>query len=492
MWRAMVGVVAAIAVFVICSAPLTPMVGGDIGQYQSMLQSWFNHGSPDLRTGDIRDFTRIVEANGLHHTRPYEGYEASRVNGRQYCYHFWLYSLCGLPAKWLLHVVHGNEFAAFQWTNAACLLATLAIVMWVTRRTGEKDAGNLMLLALASAGPLLWYLRWSSPEAWCFCCVLLSLMALDRRRYALAALLASVAATQNQPIIFVALLPVLWSLRERHWRTTAIAALAVAPALLPPLFYWTYFHTPSLIVTLGSFDSGRISWSRTWSFLTDLNQGLLPYVPILLVLSFVAAGRALMTRNWFVLSGFAAFLAMVIACEPTTDWNAGECGIMRYAIWTLPILAWLVVRGLAANAALHRWALVGVLGQLVMFSSHNGQQYFRAHTPWAAFVLSYAPALYSPEPEIFYERTPRLDEASREDIPAVFVRDDGIVTKILVDKAHSYKLTTLLEHGAGSPVGFSDSLSVRLNYLQPSAGTLRASADYRKRLARWRRTYGIW
>src|SRR5207253_2124894 len=110
--------------------------------------------------------------------------------------------------------------------------------LWVALfRNPAPEWERALFAGLAAVGPALWYLRWPHPEIFTWAFVLISLVLLRRREYPQAAASAAIAALQNPPVVFLALLAVGLSLRERRLRLTAAAAGAASCALLPCVFY---------------------------------------------------------------------------------------------------------------------------------------------------------------------------------------------------------------------------------------------------------------
>jgi hypothetical protein len=109
--------------------------------------------------------------------------------------------------------------------------------------------------------------------------------------------------------------------------------------------------------------------------------------------------------------------------------------MMRYAVWMLPLFAWLIAEcGLPARR-LVRWAGMGITVQAVILLGLGRVQSYVHQTPLAQFVLTRAPELYDPEPEIFIERQlHREDQYNPAWLPLPFVTNNGRVTKILLDR----------------------------------------------------------
>jgi hypothetical protein len=416
-----------------------PVLNGDIWDYLYPWQALLDHGTPDVRNEDLAALYPVLQANG------YEGLGPRTLDnlpehtglyptptGRYFACHFWLYPLAALPARLALSLVGGNQLAAFQVTNVLLFLAALYLVLF----HGPAAASQRFALGgLTAVSPALWYLSWPSPEVFTWSLVLASLVFLGNRRYVAAAVLAGLAAMQNPPVFFLGLFIAVCAYRERRLGLTVRTLACAALALVPAAFYEYFYGVPSTIVTHGGTDSRLISWGRTLSFLTDLNQGMLPYVPFVLVLSGVALWRALRQRHVEGLGIIGVLSLMIVAAETTTNWNSGAIGMMRYAVWMLPVFAWLIAAVLPPGRRLAVAVAAAVAIQAMIAARPHGVENYLTPTSLAHFVLTKAPALYNPEPEVFVERQLHTEETlTPAMLPIPFVTNGWHVTKLLVDR----------------------------------------------------------
>ena len=110
----------------------------------------------------------------------------------------------------------------------------------------------------------------------------------------------------------------------------------------------------------------------------------------------------------------------------TGNWNSGCTGLMRYAVWQVPVLAWLVAEALDGERDRLR-ILSGVvvpcqaLFRLVAALVPGYVTDHLAHNVVARFALDRYPRLYTPVAEVFAERT--LGKEGR--IPPVTVYSAG-------------------------------------------------------------------
>lgn len=416
---------------------LPPVADGDAGEYALMTVSLLRHLSPDVRSADVAR----VAADSLGHGTPanfvdvLKGYYPT-AGGRRYSYHFWGYSLLAVPARLVLRPFGADPFKAFPLVNALCLL----LALWCTLRTSTLEApARAAAFALTLFSPALALLRWPHPEVYTYAMVSLALLWAAEGRTARAILAAALGASQNPPLVL--LVAALWALGCRRAlrggagrgaaRAIARCSLAVLPALVPPLFYFVAYGTPS-VVARESASWSNLSLGRALELFFDLDIGLLPYLPLTLALflaSVVAA--ALVRRSVRPLALAALLLLMALACSVTGNWNHGTSGPSRYAIWMLP-LVFAGVLDLRANLPARRRAL-GVL--LALAAASQGAialarggiaarpDYFE-HSYAARAVLLRAPRLYRPSPEIFVTRTVHANQLPT-DAPVAYVAGGG-------------------------------------------------------------------
>jgi hypothetical protein len=222
------------------------------------------------------------------------------------------------------------------------------------------------------------------------------------------------------------------------------------------------FGQPSPLVLAGAYDRRHVSVSRALELFVDPNLGLLPYVPLTLVLALVLALVHLARRRaeaeeraspaWLL----AAVALVAFASTGAANWNHGTVGPSRYGLWLLPflfvLLAWAlegpgsgarrVAVPLAVFAALSQGAIAFARGGV-----HAPEDYTR-HSLVARWVLERWPALYNPTSEIFIERTEHreINPALPRTEPVVY-RSAAGCRKAWLQKRH---VATIAE-SCGSP-----------------------------------------
>lgn len=416
-----------------------PRVVGDGAEYLVVAEALARHASPDLRSGDREAVRQLLDRKGLTGgERLREVPEVRGRDGRAYGIHFWGYPLATLPARATLGWLGVDALRAPQVTNALLLVAAVGLVLY---RSPAPEGARRTLAALTLLSPAFWFVLWPHPEVFSFALTTAALVWRDAGRRGLAVGAAALASTQNPPLVLLALGLSAEGVRD-GWRTReagriAPLVLGLLPALVPGLFSLWQFGTPSLL-TRGSVSPANLSLRRTLELVVDPNIGLLPYAPVVVVGSLVAAFRAGgRTFAW------ALALAMAFLCTATCNWNSGTSGPARYGVWIYPVILWGFVYpvgrpGDRGTPRLRGLAGVAIVSQALLIASRGGMEprmdYLR-HSAAARLLLDHWPSLYNPSYEIFVERTRRGEEPFPGPDPIVY-RYRTRCRKALAQKRH--------------------------------------------------------
>ncbi len=436
---------------------------GDGWEYLVTLESLDRHASFDIRDDDIAAALARVKPDDLAgqpitfeagmgmYTREANNPDAYRTTaaGVRYPLHFWLYPVVAYPAKLGLRLVGGQELNALRVTNGGLFLFGLGMLLFASKPGWER---RVSLAVLVGVTPVVWYLPFTGAEVFSFGLIAAAMACYDRERYGLAALLAGLAATQNPPLVLVAGVCMLAALWRRKWGQSGWAVLGTGAAFLPVAFYLLTFGRPGLISDEHT-NTKYIGLDRTLCLLFDLNIGLLPYVPLLVVAVAAAGLRLLLKFDVRALLIGAAVAGMLLGVQVQVNWNSDCRGMMRYLVWMLPPLAWIAAEGLP------RWWLAGLAaagtlasGWVLLYDPPSNENYLE-HRPLARWVMTKAPNLYNPQHEVFVERQIHNDDAYRLDavagapadyrvaLPLGFGRDNGEITKILANRESAKRLT---------------------------------------------------
>lgn len=424
---------------------------GDAWEYLATAEALANHGSADIRPGDVHTMFERVD---LWRPRESGARPAAEVYAREldhgfvtapdgavHARHFWMYSLFAVPAHMALEAVGAPAFNALIVTNAWMLAAALALVLLPGAGTGRD---RLTFAALLLASPVVWYVTFTGVEVFSWSLVIVAVVALDRQRHGTAAFAAGLAATQNPPLVLLAGVPVLLALR-RGRRADAVRALAGASIALLPVA-WTEWHFGEPILIAATIDVGRISLARTATLIADLNVGLIAYAPWLLIALPLAVVRLVSRRDAIGLAVAVAMGGVALAVQSQLNWNTDGRGLMRYLLWMLPAFTWLVFRESRQwwRTGMATAAIATTVGIAVWDPPRDTS--WLEHRALARAVLHHAPTLYEPDPEIFTERAVHAEapptwvlngvrDGWRVALPVAIGRASGEVTTLLLDRA---------------------------------------------------------
>lgn len=429
----------------------TLQLAGDWAEYVRMTHSLMRHGTPDWRASDKRTLRQVLLKNGVtsHDTdfvlrSNYQGFYRAH-NGGFYSWHFWFYSLLAVPFYLLLLVTSGNPLQAFEFLN---ILLLFGGCFGACKILGGINARSVTLVGLSAVGPVLLITKWVHAETFLWCCVLLAMAFLLRRRYALAALCFAVGSWQNSPLLLAAFCcafaAFLGAKKEGVMRPFFASVAAACVAFVPMGFYFALFGVPSLISREGYAGVRYASWSKMWSLLFDLNHGLILFAPGLLLLFFAAIVFAVKRRKEYIIGLALLFCVLAWAVTWTPVWLAAMAGVQRYAVWLMPMLAG-VVAAVPRRDQTWRAALgLAVLIQAALVAPHDGRNDSLEVKPAARLVWDVAPSQYNPEYVVFGQRVLGREGAVRwRQLPVSYISNRGDATKILVDAA---SLATLPQH----------------------------------------------
>jgi hypothetical protein len=425
------------APFLLAPLVAAPRPYGDAGEYVLMAESWFRHGGPELQPGDVAALRAHYGARGwpLPEEAIVGNYHEAK-DGRRYAYHFWGYSLLGVPLRSALEK-WGEPLRALPLLNGLLFAAALAAagLAWPAAL-----AERLLLAGLLASSPALGFLLWPHPEVLSFAGVTLALVARERGALAAASAFAGMAALQNPPLVLLAggllALAVIEAMRTHRPARGLAAAAGLALALLPALFYSRNFGTWNLAIRPAEA-AESLSFPRSLDLFFDLNLGLLCVAPVALLLYLALVVASLVRRrDYRLLAEAALVLALAFACTANSNWNNGTTGPSRYTTWIAPILFVGVVRGTATSGPERKaWRVAlaaAFLSQTAILLARGegiGREDHLEHSGAARLVLDHVPALYRPTHEVFWERT--LHHEAWPEGPVVYERE-GRCRKALV------------------------------------------------------------
>jgi hypothetical protein len=450
---------------VVAALVLPPRPHGDAGEYLLTLESFYRHGSPELRPQDVASLRRILQESGrtLDENRVLSHFHRGR-DGRLYDYHFWGYSLVGLPARHLVALLGLDPLRALPLTNAVLFLLALVAAGGLPWPAGRR----LVLGGLLLFSPALAFLLWPHPEVFSFALVSVALCLSLSGWRSLAILAAALASVQNPPLVL--LVGLLWlralaGMVMKGEKATAARggiravlgpSLAALPALGPAAFFQWQFGVFNLSVR-PSEAAQSLSLSRALDLIVDPNLGVFLHAPLTLLLALAGALAALAHRRPLpAVLVFGLLPLLTFACTANSNWNNDTSGPSRYVVWMLPILAVAAAAETGGPASrrparVAAWALaLAVATQAAAVLVRGGPvapSDFLEHSPVARWVLERWPALYSPAPEVFVERT--LGHEGPYTGPVIYRDGSGRCRKAWLQWRHA----AVLEAECGPPPG---------------------------------------
>lgn len=400
-----------------------PELTGDGQEYYLMLESLYNHQSPELRQEDIDSFNNLYEKYGFKFyefkkENAYSGYFQAN-NNNFYSYHFFGYSLINIPVKSFLELIKFNPLKVFQITNAL-LLSLMILIIYKLKFSKRKKA---ILIAIAVFNPIIWFVLWSHTELFCYVLAILAIILSLNKKYFWGILCASIASVQNFPLIIISVIISIYILYNSFVKSrlfkfdfrVLLNLMPIAIAAWPFVFYWLNFGTFNLIAKIGGADFKFITFQKFYELIFDLNIGALPYMPVILIISIVLFLYLFIKfrklRTILLTSLFMLFFMFFFA-STTNNWNHGTTGPSRYVLWSVIPFVFFIFYLFIREFELSRKFIISisfglVINIIILISVFlPGVSFGNAnHSYLATFILNNFPEIYSPSPEIFAERT---------------------------------------------------------------------------------------
>ena len=351
--------------------------------------------------------------NNIVIPKDFRGYFQSEDNV-WYSYHFWFYSLCCLPFFAGLHFFNLNELQCFQITN---LILFLLPLLFIAFHNKLSNFSKFWFLAFSAVNPVLFYINWSHPEVFSYTFVLLAILFFINRNHKTAVVMSSLASLQNPPVIIFTLFLLVVAWMKKSWEIKELGLLLLSAALtcLPFIFYYIKFHTVSLITFYGEASLSEISTGKILSLFFDLNFGLFPYMPILLLFTLFTCFVSLRKKDFFVPSLWGVLFLMAVVASSQANWNSGMMYINRYAVYMIPIVILMAIYSIRffskrTISVLFRSSLIvtGCITGVLMLNNDYANYLKFNYLSKSAMTLY--PGSYNPDFEIFGERAQGAEE----------------------------------------------------------------------------------
>ena len=376
-------------------------------------------------------------------------------NGDMLSWYFFTYSLACVPFMLLLKIIGVSLTKTWLIANVIFYTSSLFITY---KYTDIKYRDRMLLLLLLSINPCIFYLWWPSAEVFIFSCVVMAMVFWSRKKYRLAALMASLAASLNTVLLllcfFIGLSFLITLLTEKQsknvkailyackseWKEIILLGVCYLPAIIP-LFYNLYLvGNINRVAASGVINAYNHNiFEYFLSYLFDLNYGYFPYFSFVFILFCIMGIMAIRRKQYHIVIYCITFFAIILGCCSSNHINCGMEAIARYSAWTAPVMIFTVV--------LYYQKVFSFIGRLVAKSSiviticiltiisisySNSTRNYMYFTPWTQMVLNNTPWLYSPLYVTFISRANHID-GEHNILPTYYLDENNNVKKMLVN-----------------------------------------------------------
>lgn len=442
-------------------------VRGDGYEYIAQVEAWINHQSMDFREEDYLSIRsdhgenlELTTRNWLQYTDRHK-YIAN--NGKQYAPHFGGYALVVVPGKMLFKALGITPVKSFPATNTMMYTMALMVIFFCAKISFEKKFYLMLLLVF---NPAVFYISWVHTEIFSFAFAVIGLVFFYNKRHKTSILFISIAAMQNVSLMFLGMAVGLDYWREIIQKSkqydvsgklmgkqTTIqmfkdykfdimrAGMCYLPGLLPVIHTMINFGKINLVASVAM--ENKYLLQKTWAYWTDLNLGIFPYVPLIVIIFIVQIILVIRKKIWYVFLHILSIGGIYFIVSHQIQINSDMEGIMRYNVWVIPILIFFIIY----NGDIFSWssffkktltasaAITMVVICLAMGLFHGNRRTFVPldFAPWTEIILKYVPRLYNPYQGIFISRTVHREQYGSS-IPIVYKDSEGYIRKILMPR----------------------------------------------------------
>lgn len=440
-----------ILLFMVFLTNYTPQQAGDIANYLGVTESVKNHFTPELRDGDKNSLSSLVHLayfdNPIYYNIP-------SVSGLRYSMHFIAYSYIITPVRIGLEALQYNPLLVFPIANSIILILTLSFLSASLRDHKQR----LILLAIVLLSPIISFLAWPGPDAWVLCLLLLAAYWYRTKHYWQASFITAIASWHSQPLLILSFgmtlmaTATIWkgiilhktkshtSLQSTVYRSIWLMGILSLPYIYN---YWAFgVLTPWTKLRDGwtllyGFGIQNLQFEKFISQIFDINTGIFWYMPVGVIALITVIIWAIKKNHisTILLSVSLLVTAFMYQTNPAFHYGTAGFGPSRHIVFLTPFFIFTIIEVLAG---VKRRIGYGILAVYILTQSliqtMNGwltPDFTNSlrHTPIAAYLLSHAPALYTPLPEIFVDRT-NGDDADHP-VSAIY-KTNGTCTKAYI------------------------------------------------------------
>lgn len=457
-----IGLVTLFLLFLILTDPRNQLAG-DIPEYFGITETLINHFSFDLQAKDQSNLEQTLTKQYFSDPQ----YYIQGADGARYPVHFVAYSFMAAPVRLMLRLIGIDELKALPITNL--ILFTLTTI-FILKFFPVSNFTKIVFLLLTYLSPLVYFTSWPGPEIYSAMFLLLALFLFHRKEYLTAAMFATSASWQSQPLMVVAGFFIAFYFysqiyinrgamrRKKHaqnyreafnfslqegrlhllnngkdtdnglisfsiQKQAILYGLLLIGLLFSPMLYnlivfgmpdpWLLLAKVSFWTQFFGFGIHNMKVGKFFELLADPNIGLLWYAPVLTVtgiFSFLVLTKK--DRRYIILP---FFLLLTIAFYQTNpNWHNGTAGFgpTRYGIFLIPFFIFFTTIVIRKTFLTVIVLSIYVLTQIYVLSFNGVLPNFENthyHTPYARFLLEHMPGWYNPTAEIFVERTNHME-----------------------------------------------------------------------------------
>jgi len=381
-------------------------------------------------------------------------------NGGTLAWYFPTYALTCIPMICLLRFLGLPAIYAFCFTN---LFAVMSVLLVTYKWLQINDKNKLVVIILLSINPVMFYYCWPSGEAVIYSFLAIGLIFWYNKWYKRAAVFVSLAGTLNTTIMSIGIIMIAeyvicllqtksknitWGqFIKKNIRNVIEYGSCYIIGLIPMIYFYYNTGYINLTASYKSFIIGKETVLQKFiAYLFDLNFGILPYYPIILILGFILLIVAFMKKHWRYIEWFIAFIINILLYSIMRHINCGMSGMSRYNTWGVLILVFAVClffTELVDQTVIKKIVQTGlwlnaVILLLIVYNygpTGSDKVSYVYWTPIAKYVMDHYPSIYNPLYSTFNSRTNHRDGGYNYETPIIYIADDGYVRKILASKA---------------------------------------------------------
>lgn len=428
-------------------------VAGENASYALPTVSFFNDGNFVLSEEDWQIGERkLPEWKWLYQAQNHTISGVYDENGEQLTWYFPIYSAYCVPFYALCEFLNIPLVYSYRIANFVSLIILL---LCVAKYSKYSFPTKFMLVLALSIHPILLIMKWASAEVFLYCLLAGSVLLWLHKRHKLSGLLCAIAGMMNNTILFWGIVMIIdymlqllienykeqnfFKIYLSRWKQILLYAICYIPALVPMAYF--YKHTGH--ITIQHFNATTIDstfWRRVYSYLVDLNFGILPYFLVFLSLALMFVVYSLVKeKNREYICLICGFLGVMLCYSIHGHINCGMEGISRYNAWNSVFLCigvpFCIEKLISDKKRKILYPITGigvVLTGLLAFFVWRGEYNYIEFHPIAQFALKYTPGIYNPMPSTFNSRVNHMDGGYNYNCPIYYYDDEGYVRKILV------------------------------------------------------------